>query len=292
MTARSFFYRETEGIRVTVRPVYLRDHSEPSQSHYVFAYFVRIENVGTMAAQLLTRRLDDAFWMEKAGTYALALDKDKRQVQTVSSNAGHLLFSRAIPDQRARSVARTLMTADSFSGFGIRTLAKGQRPYNPLSYHDGTVWPHDNSLVAMGFSNYGMQKLAARVFEGEYDACRQFRLFRLPELFCGMGRGEGDLVVSYPVSCSPQAWASGAFFLLLRACLGLYADASRKTLRIVNPQLPGVVERLRLERLRIGETRVTLEFTRSREGCFASVREIEGEPLAIRIDVGSQAEEV
>ncbi len=165
------------------------------------------------------------------------------------------------------------MSSDSFSGFGIRTLAKGQRPYNPLSYHNGTVWPHDNSLVAMGFSNYGMQKLAARVFEGEYDACRQFRLFRLPELFCGMGRGEGDLVVSYPVSCSPQAWASGAFFLLLRACLGLYADASRKTLRI-------------------GETRVTLEFTRSREGCFASVREIEGEPLAIRIDVGSQAEEV
>ena len=243
-------------------------------------------------AQRLNRRLDEAFWMEKAGTYALALDGEKRQVQPVTSNPGHLLFSRAIPEQRARRVARTLMSSDSFSGFGIRTLAKGQRPYNPLSYHDGTVWPHDNSLVAMGFSNYGMQKLAARVFEGEYDACRQFRLFRLPELFCGMGRGEGDLVVSYPVSCSPQAWASGAFFLLLRACLGLYADASRKTLRIVNPQLPGVVERLRLERLRIGETRVTLEFTRSREGCFASVREIEGEPLAIRIDVGSQAEEV
>jgi glycogen debranching enzyme len=245
-----------------------------------------------LAAQRLSRRVDEAFWMEKSGTYALALDGEKRQVQAVTSNPGHLLFSRVIPEERARQVARTLMSSDSFSGFGIRTLAKGQRPYNPLSYHNGTVWPHDNSLVAMGFSNYGMQKLAARVFEGQYDACRQFRHFRLPELFCGMGRGEGDLVVSYPVSCSPQAWASGAFFLLLRACLGLYPDASRKTLRIVNPHLPQMVERLRLERLRIGETRLTLDFTNTGEGCFASVREMQGDPLAIRIDVGSQAEEV
>src|SRR6267142_2344985 len=130
------------------------------------------------------------------------------------------------------------MSPDSFSGFGIRTLARGQGPYNPLSYHNGTVWPHDNSLIAMGFSNYGMQKLAAQVLSGEYDACRQFRHYRLPELYCGMGRNEGDLVVSYPVSCSPQAWASGAFFLMLRACLGLYPDAPGKTLKIVNPHLP------------------------------------------------------
>src|SRR5205823_5347590 len=101
-------------------------------------------------AQQLVRRLDEAFWMEKAGMYALALDADKRQVQTVGSNAGHLLFSRAVPEVRARRVARTLLSPDSFSGFGIRTLAKGQRPYNPLSYHNGTIWPHDNSLIAMG----------------------------------------------------------------------------------------------------------------------------------------------
>ena len=245
----------------------------------------------TVAAQLLSRRLDDAFWMEKAGTYALALDASKRQVQTVTSNPGHLLFSRVIPEQRARRVARTLMSPESFSGFGIRTLAKGQRPYNPLSYHNGTVWPHDNSLIAMGFSNYGMQKLAAQVLSGEYDACRQFRHYRLPELYCGIGRNEGNLVVSYPVSCSPQAWASGAFFLMLRACLGLYPDAPRKTLKIVNPHLPGMLQRLTLERLRIGDTLLTLQFTRSGDGCFAAVREMQGDPLAIRIEVGAQTEE-
>src|SRR3989475_2070216 len=207
----------------------------------------------TVAAQLLSRRLDDAFWMEKAGTYALALDASKRQVQTVTSNPGHLLFSRVIPEQRARRVARILMSPESFSGFGIRTLARGQRPYNPLSYHNGTVWPHDNSLIAIGLSNYGIQKIAAQVLSGAYDACRQFRHYRLPELYCGMGRGEGDLVVSYPVSCSPQAWASGAFFLMLRGCLGLYPDAPRRRLKIVNPHLPAGVQRLTLERLRSEE---------------------------------------
>ncbi len=242
----------------------------------------------TIGAQQLIRRLDDAFWMEKAGTYAIALDGEKRQVRSVTSNPGHLLFSRAVPEARARRLARTLMSADSFSGWGIRTLAKGQQAYNPLSYHNGTVWPHDNSIVAMGFSNYGLQKLAAQVLEGAYEACRQFRHFRLPELFCGMGRGEGDLVVSYPVSCSPQAWASGALFLMLRACLGLYPDAPRKTLKIVNPHLPPALTELTLERLRIGNTRLTLQFTRSGDSCFAAVREMEGEPLAVRIEVGAQ----
>ena len=245
-----------------------------------------------LAAQRMMRQLDDAFWMEKAGTYALALDGEKKQVQSVSSNPGHLLFSRAIPEQRARRVARTLMSPESFSGFGIRTLAKGQRAYNPLSYHDGTIWPHDNSLIAMGFSNYGLQTQAAAVLSGAYDACRQFRHYRLPELYCGMSRGEGDLVVSYPVSCSPQAWASGALFLMLRACLGIYPDAQRRTLKIVNPQLPPPLERLTLQGLRVGDTRVTVQFTRTGESCFAAVREMDGPPLRIHIEVGTtRAEE-
>ena len=243
-----------------------------------------------IAAQKLARRLDEAFWMEKAGTYALALDGEKRQVQSVGSNAGHLLFSRAVPEARARRVARVLMSPESFSGFGIRTLARGQRSYNPLSYHNGTIWPHDNSLIAIGLSNYGMQKIAAQVLSGAYDACRQFRHYRLPELYCGMGRGEGDLVVSYPVSCSPQAWASGAFFLMLRGCLGLYPDAPRRRLKIVNPHLPPGLQRLTLERLRVGDTRITVDFTCSGEACFASVRDVEGGPLAIRIEVGAQNE--
>ncbi len=242
----------------------------------------------TKAALALMRKLDEAFWMEKSGCYALALDGEKRQVQSVASNAGHLLFSRVVPEARARRVARTLMAPESFSGWGIRTLAKGQRPYNPLSYHNGTVWPHDNSLIAMGFSNYGMQDLAGQILSGAYDASKQFRHHQLPELFCGMGRGEGDLVVSYPVSCSPQAWSSGAVFLMLRACLGLYPDAPRKTLRIVNPQLPPWMSEVTIEGMRVGNTRLTLQFTRSGKGCFAAVKEMEGEPLAMRIEVGAQ----
>jgi glycogen debranching enzyme len=244
----------------------------------------------TAAALKLSRRLDEAFWMEEAGTYAIALDREKRQVQSATSNPGHLLFSRVIPPARARRVARTLMEPASFSGFGIRTLAKGQRAFNPLSYHNGTIWPHDNSLIAMGFSHYGLQKSAAQVLTGLYDASRQFRHQRLPELFCGLARAQSELVVSYPVSCSPQAWASGAFFLLLRACLGVYPDAPRKMLKIVNPQLPGWLSELTIEGLCIGSTRLTLHFARGGEGTFATVREMVGEPLAIRLEIGATAE--
>jgi glycogen debranching enzyme len=242
------------------------------------------------AAEKMQKRLDEVFWMEEAGTYAIALDGEKKLVQSVTSNAGHLLFSHAISDARAQRVARQLMSPASFSGYGIRTLSKGQRPYNPLSYHDGTIWPHDNSLVAMGFSNYGMQKEAAQVLRANFDACRQFRQYRLPELFCGMQRTEGDLVVSYPVSCSPQAWASGAFFLLLRAALGIFPDARRRLLRIVNPELPEPLESLTIEGMLVGQTRLTLHFHRNGEGTFAAVKEMEGQPIAIRVDVGAHHE--
>jgi glycogen debranching enzyme len=244
----------------------------------------------TASALKLSKRLDEAFWMEKSGTYAIALDGKKRQVQSSTSNAGHLLFSHVVPEARARRVARTLMEPASFSGFGIRTLATGQRAFNPLSYHNGTVWPHDNSLIAMGFSNYGMQRSAALVLAGAYDACRQFRHYRLPELFCGLSREQSDLVVSYPVSCSPQAWSSGAIFLMLRACLGLYPDAPRKLLKIVNPQLPPSMKQLTIEGMRIGASRLTLQFTRSGEGISAAVKEMAGEPLAIRMEIGAHQE--
>jgi glycogen debranching enzyme len=246
----------------------------------------------TARAREMQKRLDDIFWLEEAGTYAIALDGEKKLVESVTSNAGHLLFSHAVNDARAARVARQLMSPESFSGYGIRTLSKGQRPYNPLSYHDGTIWPHDNSLVAMGFSNYGMQKEAAQVLGAIFAACRQFGHHRLPELFCGMQRTESDRVVSYPVSCSPQAWASGAFFLLLRAALGLYPDARRRLLKIVNPELPHPLESLTIEGMRVGKTRLTLQFTRSGEATFAAVKKMEGQPVAIRLDVGAHHEVV
>lgn len=243
------------------------------------------------AAQKLARRIDEAFWMESASTYAIALDGQKHQVMSVTSNPGHLLFSRAVPEAKARRVAKTLLSSDGYSGWGVRTLSRGQKAYNPLSYHNGTIWPHDNSLFAMGLSNYGMQKQAGLLLTGQYEAARNFRHYRLPELFCGMARNGGDLPVNYPVSCSPQAWASGAVFLMLRACLGIYPDAPRRSLKIVNPQLPHWMDEITLTRLRVGSTRVSLHFHRKGDGCFAAITETQGEPLSTRIENGVPPEE-
>jgi len=241
----------------------------------------------TREAIQLARRIDDAFWDERTGTYALALDGEKKQVRSIASNMGHLLWSRAIPDVKARRVARALLSAEGFNGWGIRTLARGQKAYNPLSYHNGTVWPHDNSLIAMGLSHYGLQRQVLQILTGAYAASRGFRHYRLPELFCGMDRGDQEQPVSYPVSCSPQAWSSGAMFLMLRACLGIYPDAPRRSLRIVNPHLPDWIAELTLHGMRIGSSRVSLHFTRTGEGCFAAVTETRGDPLALRIEVGA-----
>ena len=238
------------------------------------------------AARRLGRLIDERFWMPEANFYALALDGEKRVVPTISSNPGHLLWSRAIPAERARHVAGRLLSEGCHSGWGIRTLAKGQAAYNPLSYHRGTVWPHDNALIAQGFSNYGLTRAAGRVLEGLYAASRHFRLGRLPELFCGLGRHQGDFPVLYPVACSPQAWASGAFFMLLQAGLGLYPDAPRGLLVIRDPHLPPWLRELTLRRLRIGRAQLTLHFTRTGEGTFASATDRVGGPLAIRIEVG------
>ena len=239
----------------------------------------------THKAIQLARRIDEAFWDDRTGTYALALDGEKKQVRTIASNMGHLLWSRAIPEAKARRVARALLSPEGFNGWGVRTLSRGQKPYNPLSYHNGTIRPHDNSIIAMGLSHYGMQRNALQILSGAYAAARNFRHYRLPELFCGMERREQDEPVNYPVSCSPQAWASGAQFLLLRACLGIYPDGPRRALRIVNPQLPEWMGEVTLRGLRVGNSRVSLRFTRTGDGCFAAVTETQGDSLSLRIEV-------
>jgi glycogen debranching enzyme len=234
----------------------------------------------------LSRGIEERFFLAGKSTYAIALDGAGRQVDAVTSNPGHLLFSRAIANDRARLVADSLLSRDMWSGWGIRTLASGQKAYNPLSYHNGTVWPHDNSLAAMGMAYYGLTDHATQVFEGLWAAAQHFRHLRMPELFCGLDRSSGQFPVHYPVACSPQAWASGAWFLLLRGCLGIYADAPRSTLRIVSPRLPAGVEHLTLRGVRVGPSRATLEFTRgSGGGAFVAVNDVEGPPLHVRIDL-------
>jgi glycogen debranching enzyme len=237
------------------------------------------------AAEAHAQVVEERFWMERAGTYALALDGKQRQVDAVTSNPGHLLFSRAVRPDRVVPVVRSLLAPGMWSGWGIRTLGEGQPAYNPLSYHDGTVWPHDNAFCAMGFGSHGLTREAKQVLTGMWDAAQHFRQLRLPELFCGIPRQRGQFPVHYPVACSPQAWSSASWFLLLRAALGIFADAPRGELRIEHPRLPPWLEEITMENLRVGAARATLKFTRGRSSAFAEVVNVEGGDLRVRIEI-------
>lgn len=231
------------------------------------------------------RRVDDAFWSPETAFYGIALDGHGRLARTVSSNPGHLLWARSVPPERVARMVEVLTSPEMHSGWGIRTLARGQTAYNPLSYHNGSVWPHDNALVALGMARHGAGRSAVAVTESLLAASQHFADHRLPELFCGMGRGNGEFLVHYPVSCSPQAWASGALFMLLQACLGLEADAPAGRLRIRNPCLPGSARRLDLLNVRVGQAIASLRFARSGRRTHADVLDIRGGPLKIEIEV-------
>jgi len=226
---------------------------------------------------------DELLWLPEQGRYAFAIDGRGEALSTVVSNVGHLLWSRVASAERAALTAELLMSPICFSGFGIRTLATNQAVYNPLSYHNGTVWPHDNALVAKGFANYGMTHKAAGVFEGMIHAMAYFRDRRLPELFCGVPRSSGSLV-RYPVACSPQAWASSAPFLLLQSALGLHLDAPARRLRIRNACMPSSMEWVELDGLRLGQTRVTLRLRRSGERVHVERLDTSGPSLRTEVE--------
>ncbi len=232
----------------------------------------------------LAHRFERAFWLPRQGYYAMSLDGGKQPQEVISSNAGHLLWSRIIGQDRARQVASRMMRTEMFTGWGVRTLAADEPTYNPLSYHRGSVWPHDNSLLGLGLAFYEQKDALIRIVTGLFQAARHFRDLRLPELFVGAQRREFDMPVHYPVSCSPQAWASGAMFLLLTALLGLRPDAGRKELRVVNPVLPEWLDWLRVRNMRIGQSLVSLEFTRRGQRAFCSVLDVQGDRLAISVD--------
>ncbi len=231
----------------------------------------------------MAKRFEKAYWMPQHNFYAMALDRDKRQLQVISSNPGHLLFTRILSQERARAVAQRLVQPDMFSGWGMRTMSRDERTFNPLSYHRGSVWPHDNSIAAHGMSLYEFREPALQVFTGLFQAALNFRDYRLPELFCGIQRGEHDRPVQYPVSCWPQAWASGAVFLLLTSVLGIRPSAHRKELNVVNPALPEWLDHLHIRNMRIGNSRVGLDFTRHGDRTFCNVVDIEGEKLLVNI---------
>jgi len=217
-------------------------------------------------AQALGSRFEKAFWCEDLSTYAIALDGSKQPCRVRTSNAGHCLFAGLARPEQARLVATTLTDEISFSGWGIRTVATSEARYNPMSYHNGSVWPHDNALIAAGFARYGLKESAAMVLAGLLDASLFFDLHRLPELFCGFPRRSGESPTLYPVACAPQAWASGAIFLLLEACLGLSVSAHEQTVVFSKPVLPAFLPKVSIRDLKVGDARVDLLLTRHDEG--------------------------
>ncbi len=217
-------------------------------------------------AERLRENFERKFWCEELGTYALALDRDKNPCRVRTSNPGHLLFACIADPARAEIVSGGLLKPDFLSGWGVRTVAQGEARYNPMSYHNGSVWPHDNALIAMGFARYGLNRQIEPIFTGLFDAASYMDLRRLPELFCGFRRGKGRGPTLYPVACSPQAWASAAPLLLLQASLGLEIHAEQNEIRMRTPCLPRFLDRVLVRGLKVGEASVDLLVFRQGNG--------------------------
>jgi glycogen debranching enzyme len=206
----------------------------------------------------IARKFERSFWCPELGTYALALDGAKEPCRVRTSNAGQVLFTGICSPSRAAEIADDLMQPRFFSGWGIRTVARGEARYNPMSYHNGSIWPHDNALITLGLARYDLKQPIERVFQGLFDAVAYMDLRRLPELFCGFQRGRGRGPTLYPVACAPQAWASATPFSLIEAALGLEFDPSGREIRLRNPRLPKFLDKVVVRNLQLAEARVDL----------------------------------
>ena len=231
----------------------------------------------TRQADELREKFERAFWYEELSTYALALDGDKRRCELRASNAGHCLFAGIASPQRAQRVARTLLSPASFSGWGVRTLAASERRYNPMSYHNGSVWPHDNALIARGLARYGQAEQALQIWTGLFEAALHFDLHRMPELFCGFPQEPGEGPVPYPVACAPQAWSAASVFLLLQACLGLEINAPEARVCFTRPQLPASLSELRIHNLEVAGASVDLLLVRHEHDVGVNVLRRDGD---------------
>ncbi len=235
-------------------------------------------------ADSLKAQFNSAFWIPELGTYALALDGRKKACRVRTSDAGQCLFSGIADPMSAGVVTRTLMTEQSFSGWGIRTVAEGESRYNPMSYHDGSVWPHDNALISAGFARYGFNRDSLRVLDSLLAASGYFEGQRLPELFCGFERSKGKAPTQYPVACSPQAWSSGAALMLVQSCLGLWINAPARRVVLSRPCLPSQITRLEIHDLQVNGSCVDL-FIRSDAGPVSvSVQKQKGQLEVILTD--------
>ena len=249
---------------------------------YVYAAKLGVANLATTLghtekaetlqreAESLRQRFEEAFWCEEISFYALALDKDKRQCRVRSSNAGHCLFTGIAQPERARKLINTFSERSFFSGWGLRTIPDSEKRFSPMSYHNGSVWPHDNALIGFGCAQTPEKNLACQILSGLFDASVFLDLHRLPELFCGFSRRVGTGPTLYPTACSPQAWAAGAVFLLLQACLGLTIRASEATIYLFYPRLPDSLREVRIRDLKVGQSSVDLAIKRSGENIIVN----------------------
>jgi glycogen debranching enzyme len=235
-----------------------------------FGNKTRASELERQAAEL-KERFDRTFWCEDQSTFALALDGDKNRCTVRASNAGHCLYVGIAKPERAARLVRTLMSDTSFSGWGVRTLDALEMRYNPMSYHNGSIWPHDNAILAQGFARYGFRHEAQRLFSAVFDLSQYVNMNRLPELVCGFPRIDRQGPILYPVACSPQAWAAGSLFMMLQACLGIRFDAPAGTLTFDHPTLPAFIEGLSIRDLRVGGAVVDLQLHRYGENLAVNV---------------------
>lgn len=235
-------------------------------------------------AQELRCRFNRDFWLPDQGFYALALQAQHRPAAVISSNPGQALWTGIVEPELARQTVSRLMADDMFSGWGVRTLSTKERRYNPIGYHLGTVWPHDNALIAAGFCRYGYRDAACRVLTGMIEAATHFAHHRLPEVFAGFSKQEYGVPVHYPVACHPQAWAAGSIPFLVATCLGLRPDAFMHRLYVSQPVLPALLHHVTVRRLQVGDARVDLQFTRTNRGNVeVKVLKVDGQ-LTVDVD--------
>jgi glycogen debranching enzyme len=234
-------------------------------------------------AHRLRDAFNDVFWDPQEGTFAIALDGHKQRVRSVTSNPGHCLYCGIVDDDKAAAVAERLMAPDMYSGWGVRTLSSDNPAYNPMSYHNGSVWPHDNAIVAAGLKRYGHTAASTKIAETLFEVAAGAADYRLPELFCGFGRQLHNLPVGYPVACSPQAWASAAPFMLLQALLGISARAEHGLLTVHEPHLPGALRRVDVDGLRVGDSEMALTFHREFGTTTFSLRRQTGDARVVLV---------
>jgi glycogen debranching enzyme len=228
-------------------------------------------------AESLRELFEKAYWCEELSTYGLALDGAKRLCRVRASNAGQCLFTGIASPERAQRNAQTLLARESFSGWGIRTVASTEARYNPMSYHNGSVWPHDNALIAWGLARHGMAAKALQIWNGLFEAGMYFDLHRMPELFCGFDQEPGEGPVLYPVACAPQAWSAASVFLLLQACLGLEINGPEARIVFSRPCLPATLSELRIHNLEVAGVSVDLLLVRHEHDVGVTVLRRDGD---------------